>query len=572
MAALWPDTAVADANLTQTVFMLRKVLGDKGEGARVVVTVPGRGYRFVAEVRETGGGAVEAEPAEAAIAVPVPIPPGARGRWLWLTAAVLLPVTAAAYVGWRFLRPGAPAPQRRIVLAVLPFQNLTGDAAQEYFGDGLTEEMITQLGRLDSRRLAVIARTSVMRYKNSREDLGRIGRELGAEYILEGSVRRDSSRMRIAAQLIQVKDQTHLWAREYDRELTSLLIVQGEIAQEIADEIQLTLGGHGPPFRPAPLAPKSYAAYDLYLKGRYFWNKRTADGFRQAVACFEQAAANDPTYARVYAGLADSYALMSSYFLAPHNELMPKARRAALRALQLDDSLAEAHASLALIVENYDWDWQTAEKEFRRSIQLDPNYATAHHWYAEYLAFRGRFDEAFAEMERARQLDPLSPILGADKGAIFYYSRQYGRAIEQARGVLEMEPHFSRAQAIAIAAYVQAGRWEEALKAIDSQDPADLHWGTLRAYVNGRAGRRPQAQQALAQLESQSGNPQLDVPPMLALAYLGVDNTNEAMACLEKAYLEHSNALTGLKVDPVYDPLRGDARFQDLVRRVGLSP
>src|SRR5260370_9030518 len=335
------------------------------------------------------------------------------------------------------------------MMAVLPFENLTGDVGQDYFSDGLTEEMIAQLGRLDPQRLGVIARTSVMHFKHSQEQLDQIGRELGVQYVLEGSVRRDADKVRISAQLIQVKDQTHLWAEQYDRGLTSLLALQGEIAQEIADEIHLTLGGDHKRIAadPKPAAsPSSYEAYDLYLKGRYFWNKRTVQGFQQAIEYFQQAITKDPNYARAFAGFADSYALVSSYRFPPQQQLMPSARTAALRALQIDDSLAEAHTSLALITENYDWDWQTAEKEYRRAIQLDPNYATAHHWYAEYLSFQGRFDESFRESEPARQLGPLSLIIAADNGAILYFYRQYDRAIEQFRAVLEMEPNFPRSE------------------------------------------------------------------------------------------------------------------------------
>ena len=282
------------------------------------------------------------------------------------------------------------------MLAVLPFENLTGDPAQEYLSDGLTEEMIAQLGHLDPEHLGVIARTSVMHYKHTTEAAGQIGRELGVQYVLEGSLRREADRVRITAQLVQMKDQTHIWSRQYDRELKSLLALQGEIAQETADEIQLRLGqGHKLRAADRKLASlTSYETYDLYLKGRYFWNKRTKDGFQQAADYFQQSIASDPNYARAYAGLADSYALMSSWSFVPQTEAIPKARAAALRAMQLDDSLAEAHTSLALIAENYDYDWQTAEKEYRRAIQLDPQYATAHQWYAECLSFQGRFPEA----------------------------------------------------------------------------------------------------------------------------------------------------------------------------------
>jgi len=463
------------------------------------------------------------------------------------------------------------------MLAVLPFENLTGDAGQEYFSDGLTEEMITQLGRLDPQRLAVIARTSVMHYKNGRQPLDEVARELRVQYVLEGSVRRDSGKVRITAQLIRASDQTHIWAHEYDRELKDLLLVQGEIAQEVADEIQLTLADNRKPAaaaRPAALSPASYEAYDLYLKGRFFWNKRTAQGFQQAVQCFEQAIAKDPKYARAYAGLADTYALMASYYLAPPNQVMPQARTAALKALQIDDGLAEAHTSLALIAEFYDWDWQTGEKEYRRAIQLNPNYATAHHWYAEFLAFQGRFDEALAESEHARHLDPLSVIIAADRGAILYFARQYDRAIEQFRAVLDMEPNFSRAHLV-LFAYLENGRFADALAHIEAwrradNQPSPWPWA-MEVCVYSRSGQPAKARQALVKLERWNRQSSLDAAPLFAAAYTCMNNNDEALARLQKAYEEHSSALTSLKVDPIYDPLRGDPRFQDLLRRVGLG-
>jgi len=364
------------------------------------------------------------------------------------------------------------------MLAVLPFDNLTGDAAQDYFSDGLTEEMISQLGNLDPEHLGVIARTSVMRYKKNQYGVEQIGRELGVQYVLEGSVRRDGERVRISAQLIQVRDQTHLWARQYDRDLGNLLRLQSEIAQEIYDEIQLTLGKAQKRVTRSGQSGStaSYDTYDLYLKGRYFWNKRTEAGFRQAADYFHQAIAKDRGYAPAYAGLADTYALMSSWSLVPQNEFMPKARAAAVRALELDDNLAQAHTSLALIAENYDYDWQTAEKEFRRAIQLDPSYATAHQWYAEFLSYQGRFQEAFAESEFARRLDPLSLIIATDHGAIQYFSRQYERAIEESRSVLDMDPDFSRAYGFLIYSYVETGRFAEALAMVQKPRIPDEAW------------------------------------------------------------------------------------------------
>ena len=356
--------------------------------------------------------------------------------WQFLVAVAVLIVAGSALVWLRHTR-SRPVPDTTIRLAVLPFQNLTGDASQEYFSDGFTEEMITQLGSMDPQRLAVIARTSVMYYKNSHSPLPQIAHDLGIQYVVEGSIRRDADHVRITAQLIQVRDQTHVWAREYDPAPKDLLTIQSEIARAIADEVELALN-HRMPSPSAvrvALSPQEYEAYDLYLKGRYLWRKRTPDSLRDSVSWFKQAVAKDPGYAPAYAGLADSYAIMSSYgFVAP-SQYMPLAKAAALKAVQLDDLLAEAHTSLALIAENYDWDWQTAENEYRRAIQLNSNYATAHHWLAECLAYQGRFEEAFRESEKARELDPLSLIIVADRGAIYYFSRQYDRAIDQFKGV-----------------------------------------------------------------------------------------------------------------------------------------
>ena len=567
-----------DNSINIAVRKVRQVLKDNPERPRFIQTVTGKGYRFVAPVSEA-----PAEPQIPAAEPEIPVEAprtGASARRPWaipIGIIVALIVALSVWLIWSHYWANPKPAGGRLMLAVLPFENLTGDADQEYFSDGLTEEMITQVGRLDPQRLGVIARTSVMHYKNSRQPLNEVARELRVQYVLEGSVRRDSGKVRITAQLIRASDQTHLWAHEYDRELKDLLLLQGEIAQEVAEGIQLTFADDHKPAaaaRPSALSPASYEAYDLYLKGRYFWNKRTPQGFQQAVQCFEQAIAKDPKYARAYAGLADTYALMSSYYLAPPNEAMPKAQTAALKALQIDEGLAEAHTSLALIAEMYDWDWQTGEKEYRRAIQLNPNYATAHHWYAEFLAFQGRFDEALAESERARHLDPLSVIIAADRGAILYFARQYDKAIEQFRAVLDMEPNFPRAHFI-LGAYVEKGRFADALAHIESwrrAESAPTPWPWAKEVcVYSRSGQPAKARQALAKLEQWKREGRLDLAPTFAEAYICMNNQDEALARLQKAYEEHSSTLTSLKVDPIYDPLRSDPRFQELLRRVGLG-
>lgn len=574
---LWTSDTFVDFehSLNSAIKKLRAALGDTPENSKYIETIPRVGYRFIAPVEEVKGrSAADAQLVPGGFSLPVAVEQQPKRRWPFVLGVFIALIAAGgAYLQWSRSRVRPQPTNGRLMLAVLPFANLTGDAAQEYFSDGLTEEMISQLGHLDPQHLGVIARTSVMHYKHSQTQLDLIGRELGVQYVLEGSVRRDADNVRISAQLIQVKDQTPIWVRQYDRELSHLLALQGEIAQEIAGEIQLTLGDGKRISSDGKLvaSPSSYEAYDLYLKGRYFWNKRTPKGFRQAIDYFQQAVTKDTNYARAYAGLADSYALTSSYSLDSPNELMPKARAAALRAIQIDDSLAEAHTSLALITENYDWDWQTAEKEYRRALQLDPNYATAHQWYAEYLSFQGRFDEALRESERARQLDPLSLIIASDNGAILYYSRQYGRALEQFRAVLAMEPSFPRAHMV-ILPYVEKGMFAEALA-----DTAEWHHSDdspvweAQAYVYGRSGQQVEARRAMAKWARWNRGRQSYSPSAVAMAYTAMGNHEEAFRCLETAYQEHSNGLTTLKVEPGYDPLRSDRRFQELLQRIGLA-
>ncbi len=590
MKAVWPDSFVEESNLTQTIFMVRKAL-DETTDRRYILTVQGQGYRFLVPVTETANCGAEIEEPE--IEAPVPssstgstpeiqllsYPRRARGwRSPVVVSAGMALVLIVAFTLWIWRsRHGAAEQPGRTMLAVLPFENFTGDPGQEYFSDGMTEEMISQVGDLDPAHLGVIARTSVMHYKHSPESIPQIGADLGVQYVIEGSVRRDSERVRITAQLIQVKDQSHLWAREYDRDLGHLLELQAEIARAVANEIEFSLSGRRPieaAQKAAALAPggHSYEAYDLYLKGRYFWNKRTPEGFRQAADYFQQAIDKDPNYGRAYAGLADTFSLMSTWYIGPQSQMIPKARAAALRALELEENLAEAHASLALIKENYDYDWREAEKEFRRAIQIGPRYATAHQWYAEFLSWQGRFEEAFAESDQARQLDPLSLIIASDHATILYYSRQYDSAVKQCRSVLELDPTSDHARYAMIPSYLQLGRYDEALDLINrwagrEEGPWTLAWRTALYSRSGHAGK---ARQALAKLEHISRS-RADRTALLLIAYLGTGQKERVIELLENAYSEHSNAVLQIKVDPMYDPIRSDPRFEDLLRRVGLQ-
>ncbi len=447
-----------DNSINIAVRKIRRVLRDDPDEPRFIQTITGQGYRFLGPVVEMGtllqenqsAGSLPTREATGesksfACGSGSPAPSeqvsttlgsaGALRResrpWAIYAAICLAIVTTLFMWSLRFRSQPAQANPGKVMLAVLPFQNLTGDTDQEYFSDGLTDEMITKLGNLEPQQLGVIARTSVMHYKDGHVGLDQVARELGVQYVLEGSVRRDSDRVRITAQLIQTKDQTHLWAREYDRELSGLLGIQSEIAREVADEIQLTFDHATPaklPEAPA-LSPDAYQSHDLYLRGQYFLNKRTRSGFEKAIVYFQKATEQDSTNARAYAGIADCYALMGGYSGLQQTEFISRARAAALKALELDETLPEAHTALGLIVENYDWDWQTAAKEFRRAIQLNSNYATAHQWYAEYLMWRGQFRQALQESERARQLAPLSLIIASDNAAILYLLASMIRAL-----------------------------------------------------------------------------------------------------------------------------------------------
>jgi TolB-like protein/DNA-binding winged helix-turn-helix (wHTH) protein len=606
IARIWGTEVFVDTDnsINAAVRKIRQVLKDDADEPQFIQTVPAKGYRFVAAVTEivltAGNESVIAEtaalasvmrtpegtspdaisPDHATLAAVSESPADFKGwglrRWAIGSAIALLAAAAMGIYLGSFHRPASVPPPTRVLLAVLPFENLTGDPGQEYFSDGLTEEMITELGRLDPEHLGVIGRTSVMLYKQNPKPLDQVGRELGVQYVLEGSVRRDSGNVRITAQLIQVKDQTHVWARQYDRELKNLLDLQAEIAQEVTDEITLTLGDRRAATtakHPAVTHPAtSYEVYDLYLEGRYFWNRRTEAGFKQAAEYFQQAIAKDPNYAPAYAGLADTFGLMSTWSMAPQGEFMPKARAAALKALELDETLAEAHTSLALIAENYDYDWGTAEKEFRRAIQLNPDYPTAHQWYAECLAWQGRFDEAFAESERARRLDPISLIIASDYLKILYYSRQYERAITQSQAVDAMSGSTSGTE-IDCYSHIQQGKFAEALTEIQGSEDDPQAWA-IRAYLYGRWPQEKQLQHALAKFEQLAPKLGFSRMKVSLLAYAGSSEDKEkdkVLVLLQEAYAQRSPVLTQIKVDPQYDPLRSDSRFQELLRQVGFT-
>lgn len=568
---VWPNTFVEEATLTQNIFTLRKALGDSPNGHEYIETIPRRGYRFVAPVRMLD------EPTAQTDAQPRLHPTKLRSLFLWplLGISVLL-VSAGFYLRLRSHPPEPRSTESRITLAVLPFQNLTPDPGQEYLSDGLTEETITQLGGLNPERLGVIARTSAMHYKGTTETAGQIGRELGVDYLVEGSLRREGLRVRISAQLIRVRDQMHLWTQDYDRDFSDYLAVEGEVSRDIANQIQLKLSTQ-PVAHPSRLLSPN--AYDAYLKGRFFWNKRSEQGHLKAIEYFNQAIAADPGYARAYSGLADAYALLGSNSTTAitRQDAMERARAAALKALALDDALAEAHTSLAFVYWHYDWNWPAAEKEFRRARQLNPSYPTAHHWYAFYLVSQGRTEQALEEIRRAQETDPLSLIINTDAAQILYFARHYDEAVERAERVLEMDPQFPLARLPLVWCYLEKHQYAAALEEAkkEMQVPGagpDAEAALAATYAV--AGQSEKARDLLRRLNAESDRQHTGQYFFLLIAqvYAALGQKEEAFAWLERDFQNRNGGLTLLKVLPFLDSLHGDPRFADLVHRIGLPP
>jgi TolB-like protein/DNA-binding winged helix-turn-helix (wHTH) protein len=580
LSAVWSDTFVEESNLTQNIFVLRKALGAEDDGRRYIVTVPGRGYRFAEKVIT-----IPEQEDLSIINAPVagitpddmnlPGPALRESRFRWLAGLVGLAVVVlgfASFLAWRRFHSTNLPTSGKVMLAVLPFQNLTGDPEQEYFADGLTEEMIMQLGRLRPEQLGVIARTSVMGYKHSDKRLDQIGRELSVQYVLEGSFRRAGDHLRITAQLIQVKDQSHLWAQDYDRRPEDVVTVQDDVAIDVAREIKLRLTPQQQTdlARARPLDPD---AYEAYLKGRYFWNKRTEDGFRKAVEYFNQAIAKNPNYAEAFAGLADTYVLLGGYGLMAQDDAMPKAKAAAQKALALNSRLAEAYTSLGLIAEEYDWNWAEAGKDFQQAIELDPNYSVAHEFYGDaYLGFTGKRDEAIAELRKAHELDPLSPVIATDLARRLCDVQKYEEAVAQFRKIIDVDPDFVQARYYLSQTYEQMGMYPESIaevKTIKDWENLQFTIGQL-GRIYALQGRKAEALEMVDNLQRRSAHQYTD-PIYFARIYAALGEKDSAFLWLRKAYDQHSPAMLAIGSDSAYDPLRSDPRFQDLIRRVGLS-
>jgi len=604
MARVWPDTVVEENNLVVQISALRKAFGEDRD---LIRTVSGRGYRFIAEIRRSvadPGGEPGLEPGIARDAstsnsssnLPTPVlsllrrqiePEEGRDlragavvladartrpkqlirpltRWLFVFGLMLL----AASLSW-VLYSRNPASAKIRSVAVLPLESLSGDASQDYFADGMTDELITDLGQISALR--VISRTSAMTYKHVHKLLAEIARELDVDAVVEGTVLRSGERVRITAQLIRVPVERHIWAQSFEGDLRDTLVLQKSVARAIAEQIQATLNQH----EQAALAHSKVVnaeAYEAYLKGRYFWNKRTSDGLKKAIEYFQHAIETSPQYAEAYTGLGDAYALSGDweYGILSPDDAFPRAKAAVTKALTLDDNLAEAHTSLAFVSDLYDWDWESADNEYRRAIALNPGYATAHHWYAWHLIVMGRNDEGIDELRKAESLDPLSLIISADLADALCIAHRYDESLRQSRKTLEMDPNFALAHYQLGQAFEQKRMLDEAIeefkRAIELSGGDDTFDANL-AYAYATSGREEKAMKIVKDLEDrQTQHSSTDAS--IALVYLGLGDKNQAMTWLNKAYQARFNP--SILARPAFDSLRSDTRFQDLLRRIGL--
>jgi TolB-like protein/DNA-binding winged helix-turn-helix (wHTH) protein/Tfp pilus assembly protein PilF len=595
---LWPsDTFVDfDHGLNNAVMRLREVLGDSSDHPRFIETLPRRGYRFIAPV-ELKGTASE-NSAREAVAVEkagevrgvsgkngsgnsealLKVGQGQRSRRFsisrigMLAAAVLAGSALISGITVHYVR-GVNASKgkanRSSSLVVLPLENLSGDKEQDYFADGMTDDLIANLAKIHSLR--VISRSTAMAYKGTHKPLPQIATELNVDAVVEGTVMRVGNRVRITAELVQVSTDQHLWADTYESPIGDVLALQNRVSSAIVDEIRINLTKEDKE-RLAQKPSVSPEAYEDYLKGRYYWNKRSGDGFEKAIGYFEEATRKDPQYALAYAGLADCYGIIGAtiYGRLPASEAAPKAKAAAVRALEIDPSLAEAETSLATAKFNYDWDWAGAAEGFKKAMQLDPSYATAYQRYSLYLSAMGKFDDSFEQIKKARELEPLSISINTSLGWRLYLAREYDRSIAQLRDTLEMDPASEWAHLNLGQAYEQKGQFslaiEELQKALGISRSSPLTISAL-AHAEALSGNHAGANKLLAQLEALSKK-QYVSPYYVAMVYLGLGKNDMAMNWLEKAYTDRSNGLVFLKVEPELDPLRTNPRFVTLQNRL----
>jgi TolB-like protein/DNA-binding winged helix-turn-helix (wHTH) protein/Tfp pilus assembly protein PilF len=582
---VWKDVIVTPNSVYHAVAALRRVLGDSTKDPTYIANILRRGYRLVAPVAPWLDLPAVTHPESPAIPekeslppqTPATTAPGSRIRWFAL--ALLIPL--ALVLSYMYVGRSTP---HKAMLVVLPFQNLSGDAGQDYFSDGMTEELITQLGSLDPNRLGVIARTSSMHYKGSHEDVAEIARDLGVNYLLEGSVRGSRERVRVTAQLIATNDQTHLWAESFDRDSSDVLRLQGEVARAIADKIQLTLSEQTTArlTRTPSLDPQ---AHEAYLQGLQAENLRTRQGSEQAIAEFTRAIALEPKYADAYAGLARTYSLGTVVALGAPAEMWRRAGDAAVKALQLDDSVASAHTTMGFVHAHTDHDWPAAEREFHRGIELNPSDAWAHFFYSNsFLSPFGRHDEAIAEMKTAIRLDPISPPIDSFLGRTYLWARRYDDALAQLQKCIQRFPNFPINHVRLAHLYTYIGRFADAIaeetkaRMLSGQDVREAlnQEDALRAAYAAR-GERGYWEKTLEFAQASVNQTGAAAPEGygtsygMALLYARLGEKDRALESLERAFTERQLPMTEIGVEPALDPLRTDVRFQSLLRRVGLT-
>lgn len=577
---LWGEGVFVDYDkgLSVAVTKLRAALSDSSENPKYIETVAGVGYRFIGEVEQIFAVNPAPVPAQSEVehlpALPTPAiapspvlaEPAFDNRRTWLQGRRAM-VLAAILVGIALFGVGGSNLNRhklqeqahpgKIMLVVLPFQNLSGDSTLEYLSDGITEELSEQLGNLNPTRLAVIGRTSAMTYKHSLRTISQIGKELGVSYVLEGSVRRTGKKLRVTAQLVEVSDQAHVWAADYDRDVRDLVQLEDDVAREITRQVGVSVALESP--RIMQRHSPDPEAHEAYLLGRYYWNKRTSVGYATAAKYFRQAIEKDPQYAAAYAGLAES------------GGPTPEAKTAALKAVELDPTSGEARTALGFIELFREVDVPAADKTLRTAIELDPNYATAHHWYAFVLEATGRSQESRAQIVEAAKLDPLSLIIRSSVAEVLSSAGQTDAAMAEMKLVFAMDPHFPKGHETLGHIYERKGMYQAALREyeLSAHTGGDPLWAE-RGYLYAISGHKQQALSILARLqglEKQSHAACLDI----ALVNLGLGRKEEAMAWLQKALLKPNDGWLSLRSDPRFDPLRSDPRFKALLRRMKLT-
>lgn len=537
LGKVWPGVFIEEGNLARHIFNLRQVLGDSPEGRQYIETIPRRGYRFIAAVGEDGAsGPLDPATNQATAPAGAPVRLGyKRSPLLWLLAfSAVVAVVAAA----RHFRTHPSPPPQRAMLAVLPFANLSGDAEEDYFADGLTEEMIAQLGQLQPSRLGVIARTSIVRYKGTRETVAQIGHELGVGYLLEGSVRRGGDRVRVTAQLIQAGEQTHLWAETYERPLTDVLNIQREIAEKVTHSLSIQLL---PVEAPSPASsPVNLESYDKYLLGLHELGQGTRESVGKAIQYFQEGIAKDRKDARLYAALAEAFSAATTYYSSPA-EVMPQAKEAALRAVELDPNLASGHVRLGYVRLFFDWDWPAAEREYRRALDINPSLPEAQLGYANYLGTLGRFEEALSRVQQAYLYDPLAVESRNEALWIYYFSGRMPETIEQCRKTIELAPAAGTAYAVLSMAYAQTGQRAETLHTAEdtfriSNSPSLT---ATAAWALAHIGESGKAKQFLAKALQQSKEHYI-CRFIVADAYTELGENEKALDSMQQAFLQRS--------------------------------